>query len=126
INKPLRWFILSFIAFHISLMVLWDDHGVYWQLYTGIILIAGIRYVFYQRDFSSKRLLTSIAIGLATGVVLVLIQDILSWITSELTYASLIIQLSRTGVYFKCQILVTQLLVIQCNEFYMVTMFTKG
>ncbi|PWZ97923.1 CPBP family intramembrane metalloprotease, partial [Staphylococcus pseudintermedius] len=66
INKPLLWFILSFIAFHIILMLLWGEHGVYWQLYTGIMLIAGISYVFYQRDFASKRLLTSIAIGLAT------------------------------------------------------------
>ncbi|PWZ82891.1 CPBP family intramembrane metalloprotease, partial [Staphylococcus pseudintermedius] len=34
INKPLLWFILSFIAFHIILMLLWGEHGVYWQLYT--------------------------------------------------------------------------------------------
>ncbi|ELJ9273987.1 CPBP family intramembrane metalloprotease [Staphylococcus pseudintermedius] len=126
INKPLLWFILSFIAFHIILMLLWGEHGVYWQLYTGIMLIAGISYVFYQRDFASKRLLTSIAIGLATGVALVLIQVIFSWITSELTYASLIKQLSRTGVYFKWQILVTLLFVMPCHELYMRTILQKG
>lgn len=48
INKPLLWFILSFIAFHIILMLLWGEHGVYWQLYTGIMLIAGISYVFIK------------------------------------------------------------------------------
>lgn len=126
INKPLLWFILSFIAFHIILMLLWGEHGVYWQLYTGIMLIAGISYVFYQRDFASKRLLTSIAIGLATGVALVLIQVIFSWITSELTYASLIKQLSRTGVYFKWQILVTLLFVMPCHELYMRTILQKA
>ncbi|WP_086429396.1 type II CAAX prenyl endopeptidase Rce1 family protein [Staphylococcus cornubiensis] len=125
INKPLLWFILSFIAFHIILMLLWGEHGVYWQLYTGIMLIAGISYVFYQRDFASKRLLTSIAIGLATGVALVLIQVIFSWMASELTYASLIKQLSRTGVYFKWQILVTLLFVMPCHELYMRTILQK-
>ena len=46
----------------------------YWYLYTGIMLIAGISYVFYQRDIESKRLLTSIGVGIATGIVLVIIQ----------------------------------------------------
>ncbi|UXR76901.1 MULTISPECIES: CPBP family glutamic-type intramembrane protease [unclassified Staphylococcus] len=125
INKPLLWFILSFIAFHMILMIMWGKHNVYWQLYTGIMLIAGISYVFYQRDITSKRLLTSIGIGLIAGVILVLIQVVFSLITKDLTYMSLIRQLSRTGVYFKWQMLVTLLFVMPCHELYLRSILHK-
>lgn len=125
LNKPLLWFILSFIVFHIILLIMWGEYNVYWQLYTGIMLIAGISYVFYQRDIASKRLLTSIAIGLGTGIVLVLVQVIFAFITSDLTYTSLIKQLSRTGVYFKWQMLITLLCVMPCHELYMRTILQK-
>ncbi|UEX91174.1 type II CAAX prenyl endopeptidase Rce1 family protein [Staphylococcus ratti] len=124
-NKPLLWFILSFICFHIILFIMWGEYNVYWQLYTGIMLIAGISYVFYQRDIASKRLLTSIAIGLATGLALILVQVIFAFITSDLTYTSLIKQLSRTGVYFKWQMLITLLCVMPCHELYMRTILQK-
>ena len=73
ISKALIWFIASFIVFHLILFVMWGEHQEYWYLYTGIMLIAGISYVFYQRDIESKRLLTSIGVGIA-GIVLVIIQ----------------------------------------------------
>ncbi|MDO5375980.1 CPBP family glutamic-type intramembrane protease [Staphylococcus rostri] len=119
ISKPLLWFISSFIVFHIILILMWGQHNVYWQLYTGIMLIAAISYVFYQRDIASKRLLTSVGIGLIAGVILVLIQVIFSLMTKDLTYMSLIKQLSRTGVYFKWQMLVTLLFVMPCHELYL-------
>ena len=72
------------------------EHQEYWYLYTGIMLIAGISYVFYQRDIHSKRLLTSIGIGIIASIILIIIQLILSLITSELTYASLIKELAKT------------------------------
>lgn len=125
LNKPLLWFILSFIGFHIILLIMWGEYNVYWQLYTGIMLIAGISYVFYQRDIASKRLLTSIAIGLATGILLVLVQVIIALIISDLSYTSLIKQLSRTGVYFKWQMLITLLCVMPCHELYMRTILQK-
>ena len=56
ISKVLIWFIASFIVFHLILFVMWGEHQEYWYLYTGIMLIAGISYVFYQRDIESKRL----------------------------------------------------------------------
>ncbi|QLK85679.1 type II CAAX prenyl endopeptidase Rce1 family protein [Staphylococcus sp. 17KM0847] len=124
-NKPLLWFISSFIVFHVILLMMWGEHVVYWQLYTGIMLIAGISYVFYQRDIASKRLLTSIAVGLVTGVILVLIQVVFSWITKDLTYTSLIKQLSRTGVYFKWQMLITLLFVMPCHELYIRSILHK-
>ena len=74
ISKALIWFIASFIVFHLILFVMWGEHQEYWYLYTGIMLIACISYVFYQRDIESKRLLTSIGVGIATGIVLVIIQ----------------------------------------------------
>ena len=52
--------------------------------------------MFYQRDIASKRLLTSIGMGIITSVALIIIQLIFSLISSELSYASLIKELSRT------------------------------
>ncbi len=126
VSKALIWFVISFIIFHAILFVMWGEHQEYWYLYTGIMLIAGISYVFYQRDIASKRLLTSIGMGIITSVALIIIQLIFSLISSELSYASLIKELSRTGVYFKWQMLVTLLFVIPCHELYMRTVLQKG
>ena len=123
-SKPLIWFVASFIVFHLILFIMWGEHQEYWYLYTGIMLIAGISYVFYQRDITSKRLLTSIGVGVITGVVLV-IQLIFSLISSQITYTELIKELSRTGVYFKWQMLVTILFVIPCRELYMRAVLQK-
>ena len=125
ISKALIWFIISFIVFHAILFVMWGEHQEYWYLYTGIMLIAGISYVFYQRDIASKRLLTSIGIGIITSIVLIIVQLIFSLISSELSYASLIKELSRTGVYFKWQMLITLIFVIPCHELYMRTVLQK-
>ena len=124
-SKPLIWFVASFIVFHLILFIMWGEHQEYWYLYTGIMLIAGISYVFYQRDITSKRLLTSIGVGVITGVVLVIIQLIFSFISSQTTYTELIKELSRTGVYFKWQMLVTILFVIPCHELYMRAVLQK-
>lgn len=124
-SKPLIWFVASFIVFHLILFIMWGEHQEYWYLYTGIMLIAGISYVFYQRDITSKRLLTSIGVGVITGVVLVIIQLIFSLISSQITYTKLIKELSRTGVYFKWQMLVTILFVIPCHELYMRAVLQK-
>ncbi|UJB23599.1 CPBP family intramembrane metalloprotease [Staphylococcus hominis] len=124
-SKPLIWFVASFIVFHLILFIMWGEHQEYWYLYTGIMLIAGISYVFYQRDITSKRLLTSIGVGVITGIVLVIIQLIFSLISSQITYTELIKELSRTGVYFKWQMLVTILFVIPCHELYMRAVLQK-
>jgi len=104
---------------------MWGEKQEYWYLYTGIMLIAGISYIFYQRDIESKRLLTSLGIGIITGIVLIIIQLVLAAISSDIQYASLIKELTRTGVYFKWQMLVTLLFVIPCHELYMRTVLQK-
>ena len=124
-SKPLIWFVASFIVFHLILFIMWGEHQEYWYLYTGIMLIAGISYVFYQRDITSKRLLTSIGVGVITGIALVIVQLIFSLISSQITYTELIKELSRTGVYFKWQMLVTLLFVIPCHELYMRAVLQK-
>lgn len=124
-SKALIWFVISFIIFHVILYVMWGEKQVYWYLYTGIILIAGISYVFYQRDIESKRLLTSLGIGILVGVVLILIQLITSAMVADLKYSELIKELTRTGVYFKWQMLVTLVFVIPCHELYMRTVLQK-
>ncbi len=67
------------------------------------MLIAGISYVFYQRDIESKRLLTSIGVGIITAIILIMLQLLFSLITSNLSYSSLIKELARTGVNWKWQ-----------------------
>lgn len=124
-SKPLIWFVASFIVFHLILFIMWGEHQEYWYLYTGIMLIAGISYVFYQRDITSKRLLTSIGVGVITGIALVIVQLIFSLISSQITYTELIKELSRTGVYFKWQMLVTLLFVIPFHELYMRAVLQK-
>ncbi|GGG88046.1 CPBP family intramembrane metalloprotease [Staphylococcus pragensis] len=125
ISKALIWFIASFVVFHLILFIMWGEHQEYWYLYTGIMLIAGISYVFYQRDINSKRLLTSIGVGILTGIVLIIIQLIFSLLSSQISYPELIKELSRTGVYFKWQMLVTLIFVIPCHELYMRTVLQK-
>ncbi|MCE5033347.1 CPBP family intramembrane metalloprotease [Staphylococcus cohnii] len=125
ISNALIWFIVSFIAFHIILYIMWGEKQEYWYLYTGIMLIAGISYIFYQRDIESKRLLTSLGIGIITGIVLIIVQLILAVISSDIQYTALIKELTRTGVYFKWQMLVTLLFVIPCHELYMRTVLQK-
>ncbi|WP_210129399.1 CPBP family glutamic-type intramembrane protease [Staphylococcus sp. GDX8P66P] len=125
ISNALIWFIVSFIVFHIILYIMWGEKQEYWYLYTGIMLIAGISYIFYQRDIESKRLLTSLGIGIITGIVLIIVQLILAVISSDIQYTALIKELTRTGVYFKWQMLVTLLFVIPCHELYMRTVLQK-
>ncbi|RIP35727.1 CPBP family intramembrane metalloprotease [Staphylococcus gallinarum] len=124
-SKALIWFVISFIIFHVILYVMWGEKQVYWYLYTGIMLIAGISYVFYQRDIESKRLLTSLGIGILVGVILILVQLITSALVADLKYSELIKELTRTGVYFKWQMLVTLVFVIPCHELYMRTVLQK-
>lgn len=104
---------------------MWGEKQEYWYLYTGIMLIAGISYTFYQRDIESKRLLTSLGIGIIVGIVLILVQLIIAAIVSDLKYSELIKELTRTGVYFKWQMLVTLVFVIPCHELYMRTVLQK-
>ncbi|MEB6061395.1 CPBP family glutamic-type intramembrane protease [Staphylococcus pseudoxylosus] len=125
LSKALIWFIVSFLAFHLILYVMWGEKQEYWYLYTGIMLIAGVSYVFYQRDIESKRLLTSLGIGIITGIVLIIIQLIIAAIATDIKYAELIKELTRTGVYYKWQMLVTLVFVIPCHELYMRTVLQK-
>ena len=125
ISKALVWFIISFLVFHVILYIMWGEKQEYWYLYTGIMLIAGVSYVFYQRDIESKRLLTSIGVGILSGLTLIIIQLIFAAISYDLKYSELIKELTRTGVYFKWQMLVTSLFVIPCHELYMRTVLQK-
>ncbi|MCM3518434.1 CPBP family glutamic-type intramembrane protease [Staphylococcus xylosus] len=125
LSKALIWFIVSFLVFHIILYIMWGEKQEYWYLYTGIMLIAGVSYVFYQRDIESKRLLTSLGIGIITGIVLIVIQLIIAAIATDIKYAELIKELTRTGVYYKWQMLVTLVFVIPCHELYMRTVLQK-
>ena len=84
ISKALVWFIISFLVFHVILYIMWGEKQEYWYLYTGIMLIAGVSYVFYQRDIESKRLLTSIGIGILSGLALIIIQLIFAAISYDL------------------------------------------
>lgn len=121
LNTQLIWFIVSFIVFHFILFLMKGEKEVFWYLYTGIMLIAGISYIFYQREITSKRLLQSIGYGLIGGVLLVILQVILSLINGNLSYPSLLKELFQAGVLYKWQMLVTIVIAIPCHELYMRT-----
>lgn len=121
INAQLIWFISSFVLFHILLFIMKDEKEVFWYLYTGIMLIAGISYIFYQREIKSKRLLQSIGYGLIGAIFLVLLQLLLSLIYSGLSYEALFKELMRAGVFYKWQMLVTIVIAIPCHELYIRT-----
>ncbi|PTI36188.1 CPBP family intramembrane metalloprotease [Mammaliicoccus vitulinus] len=115
------WFISSYIIFHFILFVMQGEKEVFWYLYTGIMMIAGISYVFYQREIKSKRLLQSIGYGLIGAVLLVILQLLLSQIYNGLSYASLLKELMQAGVFYKWQMLVTIVIAIPCHELYIRT-----
>ena len=121
INPQLIWFISSYIIFHFILFVMQGEKEVFWYLYTGIMMIAGISYVFYQREIKSKRLLQSIGYGLIGAVLLVILQLLLSQIYNGLSYASLLKELMQAGVFYKWQMLVTIVITIPCHELYIRT-----
>ncbi|WGZ43225.1 type II CAAX prenyl endopeptidase Rce1 family protein [Mammaliicoccus lentus] len=121
INAQLIWFISSFVLFHILLFIMKGEKEVFWYLYTGIMLIAGISYIFYQREIKSKRLLQSIGYGLIGAIFLVLLQLLLSLIYSSLSYEALFKELMRAGVFYKWQMLVTIVIAIPCHELYIRT-----
>ncbi|PNZ38656.1 type II CAAX prenyl endopeptidase Rce1 family protein [Mammaliicoccus vitulinus] len=121
INPQLIWFISSYIIFHFILFVMQGEKEVFWYLYTGIMMIAGISYVFYQREIKSKRLLQSIGYGLIGAVLLVILQLLLSQIYNGLSYASLLKELMQAGVFYKWQMLVTIVIAIPCHELYIRT-----
>ena len=125
ISNALLWYIISFIVFHIILYIMWGEKQEYWNLYTGIMLIAGVSYVFYQRDINSKRLLSSLGVGILSGIVLIVVQLIMAAIAYDLTYAQLVKQLAHTGVYYRWQMLITLIFVIPCHELYMRTVLQK-
>lgn len=123
--KSLIWFISSFLLFHIIFILMWGEQQVYWTLYSGMMLFAAISYIFYQRDAKAKRLVTSIGIGIIVGIALILLQVILSWPISQLSYSALTKSLTHSGVYFKIQILFTLVCVIPCHELYMRAILQK-
>ena len=99
-----------------------SSHIIYYVGRTPRILVFIYR---YQRDIESKRLLTSIGVGIITAIILIMLQLLFSLITSNLSYSSLIKELARTGVNWKWQMLVTLLFVIPCHELYMRTVLQK-
>ncbi|WP_323702844.1 CPBP family intramembrane glutamic endopeptidase [Mammaliicoccus sp. Dog046] len=121
INAQLIWFISSFVFFHLILFLMQGEKEVFWYLYTGIMLIAGISYIFYQRDIKSKRLLQSIGYGLIGAILMVILQLLLSQVYSGLSYASLLKELMYAGVFYKWQMLVTIVIAIPCHELYIRT-----
>ncbi len=110
-----------------------SSHIIYYVGRTPRILVFIYRYnanCWYQlcilsKRSESKRLLTSIGVGIITAIILIMLQLLFSLITSNLSYSSLIKELARTGVNWKWQMLVTLLFVIPCHELYMRTVLQK-
>ena len=79
--------------------------------------------MFYQRDIASKRLCFN-GIGIITSIVLAIVQLIFH-LFHQIIVRIINQKLSRTGVYFKWQMLITLIFVIPCHELYMRTVYKR-
>ena len=115
VSKALIWFVISFIIFHAILFVMGRTSRILVFIYWHYVN-SWNKLCFYQRDIASKRLLTSIGMGIITSVALIIIQLIFTY------FIRIIIRIFNqriitNGVYFKWQMLVTLLFVIPCHEY---------
>ena len=73
VSKALIWFVISFIIFHAILFVMGRTSRILVFIYWHYVN-SWNKLCFYQRDIASKRLLTSIGMGIITSVALIIIQ----------------------------------------------------
>lgn len=104
---------------HVVLFLLRDEAQVFWQVYTGLLLFSSLGYIFYERNITSKRLMTSIGAGLITSVIIVLIYRALLQINLALSFTALLRELVAMGVHYKWQLIVTLVVAVPLHELFM-------
>lgn len=116
LKRPITAFMMLFVLYHIVLIFMRNEHQVFWHLYTGLMLLASVGYIYYERNINSKRLLDSIITGILASFIIVIIHTGLSFIFKDLHFFHVIKQLVKLGVYVKWQLIITLVISIPLQE----------
>ncbi|MGK0576821.1 CPBP family glutamic-type intramembrane protease [Macrococcus capreoli] len=119
LKKPIAGFLLWFILYHCILFIMRQEHQVFWHLYTGLMLLASIGYIYYERNIESKRLLDSLITGILASFVIVMLHTLLSFILPDIRYFHILKTLVSLGVYVKWQLMITLVISIPLQELMM-------
>lgn len=122
LKKPLIGFLLLFVVFHIILLLMRNEHQVFWHLYTGMMLLSSVGYIYYERNIHSKRLLDAFITGILAGLLIIIMHTMLSFVFKDIHYFHILKTLISLGVYFKWQLVITLLVSIPLQELMIRTM----
>lgn len=118
LKKPMSWFIFSYAMFQLVLFLMRGENNVFWLVITGIMLIASVFYVYYERHIDSKNLQQSLMTALATSLCIVVLHSVLSVMLPYVQFDYLVNVLPTLGIYFKVQLFVSLFLLIPLHELY--------
>ncbi|WP_414043576.1 CPBP family glutamic-type intramembrane protease [Macrococcus animalis] len=119
LKKPIVGFLMLFILFHVILFAMRNEHQVFWHLYTGLMLLSSIGYIYYERSIASKRLLDAIITGILASFIIMILHTLLSFILRDLHYFNVLKEIVKLGVYVKWQLLITLFVSIPLQELMM-------
>lgn len=119
LRKPITWFILSYILFQVILFGMRNEHQVFWHLITGLMLLASISYVFYQRHIDSSRIPYSLLIGIGASIAIVIVHTLLSYAMKDIHYFYVLKTLVSIGVAYKWQLIISLVITVPLHELYM-------
>lgn len=119
IDRALAVLFAIYAFMHVVLLLLRDETQVFWYVYTGLLLFSSLGYIFYERNITSKRLMTSISVGLITSVIIILIYHVLLQMNIALSFNALLGELVAMGVYYKWQLIITLVVAVPLHELFM-------
>ncbi|WBF52154.1 type II CAAX prenyl endopeptidase Rce1 family protein [Macrococcoides canis] len=119
IDRALIVLFAIYAFMHVVLLLLRDETQVFWYVYTGLLLFSSLGYIFYERNITSKRLMTSIGVGVITSVIIILIYYVLLQMNIALSFTALLSELVAMGVYYKWQLIITLVVAVPLHELFM-------
>ncbi|QNR07474.1 CPBP family glutamic-type intramembrane protease [Macrococcoides canis] len=119
IDRALVVLFAIYAFMHVVLLLLHDEAQVFWYVYTGLLLFSSLGYIFYERNITSKRLMTSIGVGLISSVIIILIYHVLLQMNIALSFNALLGELVAMGVYYKWQLIITLVVAVPLHELFM-------
>ncbi len=124
-KKPLTWFVITYLIFQLIVILMRNDEQVFWHIMTGLMLFASVSYLFYERSIESKRIPTSVGVGIAASFAIVIVHALISYIIKDVHYFHILKTLVTVGVYYKWQLIITMVVTIPLHELYMRTMLQQ-
>ncbi|WP_414055990.1 CPBP family glutamic-type intramembrane protease [Macrococcus equi] len=119
LKKPVAGFLLLFGIIHIILFIMHSEHQVFWHIYTGLMLLTSIGYIYYERNINSRRLVDSFITGIVVALAIVILHTLFSIVFNDLHYYNLMKKMIHLGVYVKWQLVITLVLSIPLQELFM-------